>query len=436
METGSSWKKQYVLSGKQADHIRGGAGNVTLMETVAFYSYKGGVGRTLLLTNTARFLAMSGKKVVALDLDFEAPGLHYKLGIEGRVKTGAVDIILQGLKGEAPESIREAFVEVTLPTHQDGKLWVLPAGPAPLLQYWASLTQLQQILIERQGDGLLEAVLDLQMRIEEELSPDILLVDARTGVTELGGFATTALSDRVVLITAMNRESLDGIKAVAEALDRTPVLGDKPGRRLHFVAARAHGTESFDKEKLDELFGDCFILPNDPFDGATERGIGSTGAAWPEGEKSRRDESKSLLARMLEWIGAIFPTDAAEADLARRRMIAVNTVRRILTQKKRLVDQLSDGRDPWDSQLLSTNVRVVDSSDGARIADIEARLHPENAPVMIVEYVDVDDEARGRVAKWWFDFTPARVVVLLFGNSGECSIYSRRDYENGRCRPT
>jgi len=44
------------------------------METVSFYSYKGGIVRTLLVANTAQFLAMSGRKVVALDLDLEAPG--------------------------------------------------------------------------------------------------------------------------------------------------------------------------------------------------------------------------------------------------------------------------------------------------------------------------------------------------------------------------
>jgi MinD-like ATPase involved in chromosome partitioning or flagellar assembly len=53
------------------------------VETLAFYSYKGGVGRSLLLANAARFLASLGKGVVALDFDFEAPGLHYKLGHAG-----------------------------------------------------------------------------------------------------------------------------------------------------------------------------------------------------------------------------------------------------------------------------------------------------------------------------------------------------------------
>ena len=44
------------------------------------------------------------------------------------------------------------------------------------------------------------AVLDLQARIEDEMYPDYLLVDARTGVTELGGLATTILADTVVCV--------------------------------------------------------------------------------------------------------------------------------------------------------------------------------------------------------------------------------------------
>ena len=49
------------------------------MQTVTFYSYKGGTGRTLLLANLARLAASLGRKVVALDFDLEAPGLLYKL---------------------------------------------------------------------------------------------------------------------------------------------------------------------------------------------------------------------------------------------------------------------------------------------------------------------------------------------------------------------
>ena len=42
---------------------------------VTFYSYKGGVGRTMAMANVAALLARKGRKVVMLDFDLEAPGL-------------------------------------------------------------------------------------------------------------------------------------------------------------------------------------------------------------------------------------------------------------------------------------------------------------------------------------------------------------------------
>jgi hypothetical protein len=44
---------------------------------VTFYSFKGGVGRTMALANVAFLSAWSGKRVLIMDWDLEAPGLHY-----------------------------------------------------------------------------------------------------------------------------------------------------------------------------------------------------------------------------------------------------------------------------------------------------------------------------------------------------------------------
>jgi MinD-like ATPase involved in chromosome partitioning or flagellar assembly len=43
---------------------------------VTFYSYKGGVGRTMAVANIAVVLAQRGLRVLAVDWDLEAPGLH------------------------------------------------------------------------------------------------------------------------------------------------------------------------------------------------------------------------------------------------------------------------------------------------------------------------------------------------------------------------
>jgi MinD-like ATPase involved in chromosome partitioning or flagellar assembly len=45
------------------------------MYTITFYSFKGGVGRSLALANVGAHLALTGRKVLLVDFDLEAPGL-------------------------------------------------------------------------------------------------------------------------------------------------------------------------------------------------------------------------------------------------------------------------------------------------------------------------------------------------------------------------
>ncbi len=45
------------------------------MLTVTFYSFRGGVGRTMALANVAAFLGREGLSVFLIDFDLEAPGL-------------------------------------------------------------------------------------------------------------------------------------------------------------------------------------------------------------------------------------------------------------------------------------------------------------------------------------------------------------------------
>ena len=54
----------------------GGAGTHDSGTIVTFYSFKGGTGRTMALANVAWILASNGKRVLAMDWDLEAPGLH------------------------------------------------------------------------------------------------------------------------------------------------------------------------------------------------------------------------------------------------------------------------------------------------------------------------------------------------------------------------
>ena len=74
------------------------------MFTVTFYSYKGGVGRTLALANVAYTLATEGGKqrVVVVDFDLEAPGIDTIAPFDsakGTEKGGIVEYIAEYAKG-------------------------------------------------------------------------------------------------------------------------------------------------------------------------------------------------------------------------------------------------------------------------------------------------------------------------------------------------
>ena len=79
------------------------------MQTITFYSYKGGVGRTLAMANVAKWLSEFKKRVCMIDFDLEAPGLHFKFRQQLKTfefKRGIVDYIHDFVvTKEVPKSI-------------------------------------------------------------------------------------------------------------------------------------------------------------------------------------------------------------------------------------------------------------------------------------------------------------------------------------------
>lgn len=70
-----------------------------------FYSFKGGVGRSMAVANVASLLAKWGFSILIVDFDLEAPGIeHYftKYSLQGSPKqmAGLVDLVLAYRDGE------------------------------------------------------------------------------------------------------------------------------------------------------------------------------------------------------------------------------------------------------------------------------------------------------------------------------------------------
>ena len=408
----------------------------TKMETVAFYSYKGGVGRTLLVANTAQFLAMSGRKVVAVDLDLEAPGLHQKLGdrdvwksAEAGTLRGAVDVLL-GMFSEEPDSrsLRDAVFQVNLPLDVKEGLMGYAGRHRAFARLLDGAGEAESHSGPQPPHGRLAGSgLALQEQIEEEFQPDYLLIDSRTGITELGGLATSLLADRVVCLTTTAPESVEGTKVVADALRKAPRLSSQKPLRLDFLVTRVVGdlTSSPVVSHLKEQFGSSVsTLPHDSGIANQERVMSGRRASEFEtvGKTDYdQDEGQQLFSATLDWIAQSFPGHEHDAKKARSRLERVHHAWQWLTRfhPPRGIGW-SARTGAWPLDRLCERVAFK-----SRVADIIAydSAAADAKPLMIIEYVENED--RDNVATWWLNETAIPVVVLLSKEYEPSDFYSK-----------
>lgn len=226
------------------------------MKTVTFFSYKGGTGRSLAVANASRYLARLGFKVVAMDFDLEAPGLPYKFrsasGHPLKAREGVVDYLHEMLhgSGSTPPDLARFFVPVPVEEDVAGSITLIPAGLVPSPEYWPRLAAINwhQLLYAEAGVGV-KLFLELKQRIADELQPDFLLIDSRTGVTEMAGVATSVLPDAVIVLVLRTLEHLEGSRAVLRSLLKTRRSFQLPPLVLTVALSRFPGTETEESEQ-------------------------------------------------------------------------------------------------------------------------------------------------------------------------------------------
>jgi tetratricopeptide (TPR) repeat protein len=243
------------------------------MKTITFYSYKGGVGRSLALTNIAIRLSEIGQRVCIIDFDLDAPGLHFKFKnyeLEKEINKGLVDYIYKFSSENIIDPDLESYsVTLTPATAAFEPIIMIPAGNIDSSAYWRNLTMINwaELFYSEHGEGV-RFFLDLKARIEKTFEPDFLLIDSRTGITDISGITLRLLADQVVVLCINNKENLFGSKKIIKSLtsDQNAFLGKKPD--INFVLTRVPFTsqekekEHLVVEKLRHDFMTSFDLPD------------------------------------------------------------------------------------------------------------------------------------------------------------------------------
>ncbi|WP_020523179.1 KGGVGR-motif variant AAA ATPase [Catelliglobosispora koreensis] len=188
---------------------------------VTFYSYKGGVGRSFALANVAWQLAQWGNRVLCVDWDLDAPGLSYYFQPWiAKTETGLVDLISAFGAGGTPRFRK--YQQPVFSHPSGGRLSLLSAGAQGrgYPQMAQSIDWARLYLDKGLGD-FLETI-----RASWVEDYDFVLIDSRTGITDVGGICTAQMPDILAMLFTANEQSLVGTLDVAqraqEARDRLP----------------------------------------------------------------------------------------------------------------------------------------------------------------------------------------------------------------------
>jgi len=230
-------------------------------QIVTFYSYKGGTGRTMALANVAWILAANGRRVLVADWDLESPGLDrffqpFLRGRDVREEPGIIDMIRDyervakkteaakrdGIITDLSRVQRYAFsLDWDFPG--DGSLDFLSPGKQNR-DYVATLSALDwdSFYESLSGGQFLDA-----LRADMKKNYDYVLIDSRTGLSDIADICTVHLPDVLVDCFTLSTQGIEGAAKVAQLVRQRQLHADRAIRVLP-VPMRIDRAE---KEKAD-----------------------------------------------------------------------------------------------------------------------------------------------------------------------------------------
>jgi tetratricopeptide (TPR) repeat protein/Mrp family chromosome partitioning ATPase len=259
-----------------------------------FYSFKGGVGRSMALANVAELLYRQGSKVLIIDFDLEAPGLegyfntpeavHQPMDIVERC--GVIDLLLSykemrslpqpkqssKTESESPKTQKsfphpvEPISSFIIPIYEQNSasssLSIIPAGKRKGEEFTSYAQRVRSFdwddfYTNWDGEQFFE-----WFRLEVENLADYVLIDSRTGVTEISGVCTYHLADAVIMFVSPNQQNLDGTLMMAKSLSNPKLIEDgRKGRPLSlvFVPSRVEQGEANLLDQFAKKFDETLI---------------------------------------------------------------------------------------------------------------------------------------------------------------------------------
>lgn len=204
------------------------------MYITTFYSFKGGVGRSMALVNAGVELAQRNRRVLLVDFDLEAPGLDtFKSLVLKEPKLGIVEFVNNYISSGKIGNVEE-YVTKCKTVADTGDIWLMSAGGSKSKNYASSFQNINWDNLYENQDGYI-LMEDLKQQWKEKINPDYVLIDSRTGHTDIGGICTRQLPDAVAIFYFPNNQNLRGIDRVVREIRAELKSPREKDIQLHFI---------------------------------------------------------------------------------------------------------------------------------------------------------------------------------------------------------
>jgi MinD-like ATPase involved in chromosome partitioning or flagellar assembly len=218
------------------------------MKIISFYSFKGGVGRSLCLLNVAYQLSHRwGHRIGLVDLDIEAGGLAQILNLEVNGDNHLLKLLIP--QRPDPSDLEQFILPASFEREGAGRVFLLPTvSDSKLLDdvHWDVAAQhfLQD---------------EIFREFARVYNLDFLLLDSRSGLSEFSTFALK-VADLEVLVCRLDKQNRFGMKRIIDVCR----AAQKPFKVVVSACPKQGRHEAVDRfARAIESEIDC-VLPYEP----------------------------------------------------------------------------------------------------------------------------------------------------------------------------
>lgn len=207
-----------------------------MSKVVLTNSFRGGTGKSTIISNIASYLATLGSKVIIIDGDIISPGIHAIFGLSEKNFSKTLTDYLLG-KADITDAVYDVSGNIGV---GEGSLLLVPSSIAS-----------SDIVTLIQQTGNSEKIEKGLKKLNDKLNPDYILVDTHPGLND-PFLVATSFSDIILNILRPDNQDYQGAQVSAEVSRKMKV-------KMYLVLNKVH--KKLGKKRLIKDVESAFGLP-------------------------------------------------------------------------------------------------------------------------------------------------------------------------------